>query len=331
MRLTRDRSLDSTDTQRSRRHSHARTGSGIASSQGSHSHDTGDDHDESTSAPAPKKRRKLPGWMTGEKAETKPKAASKKKAQTIATPNASPEPNTPSADELVYIGLRTPQKNDSAPASGGATAGGGGQHYSEGKGWNDIKAGFLDMLAALERSEKDKGDITRAGAYSKAANSIRDHEGELKNGKEARTLKGIGPKIAAKFDEFLEKGSLGRVERDRSDPRAVALQALNTVSGVGPVLAKKLLDEHGVDSVAALVAAVRSGKVSVNNDVRVGLKHHQELSQRIPRKEVTHLLERNSVQSCAHQSLNCGILVDDEDVQLGSSFRSRLRIAPCIW
>ena len=302
MQLKRRRSLDSAASHHRlhRNRSRARTECGSASSQGSQAHSLGVDEEAYASAPAPKKRRKLPAWMTGEKAEIKPKAATKKTAQTIATLNVSPasaasasRPSTPSVDELVYIGLRTPHKNDlvSAPTSGGAPAGGGGQRYSEGKGWNEIKEGFLDMLAALERSEKDKGDMTRAAAYSKAANAIRDHEGELQNGKEAQKLKGIGKKIAAKFDEFLEKGSLGRVERDRSDPRAVALQALNTVNGVGPVLAKKLLDENGIDSVAALVAAVRSGKVSVNNDVRVGLKYHQELSQRIPRKEVRHSLD----------------------------------------
>lgn len=225
--------------------------------------------------------------MTG--AEPK---ANRKNPQTT-TINASPfsrpslsRPGGTDADDLVYIGLRTPQKaasiSDAADDSAAVTS----ERYSEGKSWAEIKEGFLDMLAALERSEKDKGDITRASAYSKAANAIRDHDGELVNGKDAKNLKGIGPKIAAKFDEFLEKGSLERVERDRNDPRAVALQALNTVTGVGPVLAKKLLDENGIDSVAALVAALQSGKVSVNNDVRVGLKYYEDLLQRIPRSEV---------------------------------------------
>ena len=260
--------------------------------QASQSQHTGDD--DFTSAPAPKKHRKLPGWMTG----AEPKAANRKNAQATATAHASPSSPPQSsrlrgtdADDLVYLGLRTPQKaapisaaaSDSAASDSAAVR---GERCSEGKSWNEIKEGFLDMLAALERSEKDKGDITRASAYSKAANAIRDHDGELVNGKEAKKLKGIGPKIAAKFDEFLEKGSLGRVERDRNDPRAVALQALNTVNGVGPVLAKKLLDENGIDSVAALVAALHSGKVSVNNDVRVGLKHYEDLLHRIPRNEV---------------------------------------------
>lgn len=35
-------------------------------------------------------------------------------------------------------------------------------------------------------------------------------------------------------------------------------------------------------SVAALHGAVRSGVLSVNNDVRIGLKYHKELQNRIP-------------------------------------------------
>ena len=281
--------MHGTNTQRRLRRSRTRSSSrsraeaGSETSQGSQSPDAGGY--VSATVPPPKKRRKLPGWMMGQKLETKPKT----NAQTIAAADASPSVRSPPSGGLVYLGLRTSQKDPSAGGSSSAAAGEETftHRYSEGKSWDEIKQGFLDMLAALERSEKDKGDTIRAGAYSKAANAIRDHAGELRNGKEAKKLKGIGPKVAAKFDEFLEKGSLDRVERDRGDPRAVALQALNTVNGVGPVLAKKLLDEDGIDSVASLVAAVRNDKVRINNDVRVGLKHYAELSQRIPRKEVS--------------------------------------------
>ena len=119
-------------------------------------------------------------------------------------------------------------------AAAGASAAG------DSRDWADIKAGFLEMLSELERSEKEKGDMVRANAYSKAANALRDHGAPLASGKEAMKLKGIGKKIGAKFDEYLAKGVVGRVERDRSDPRAIALRALQSVASVGPVLAKQV-------------------------------------------------------------------------------------------
>lgn len=87
--------------------------------------------------------------------------------------------------------------------------------------------GFVEMLRALEGNEREKGDKIRAASYNKAANAFRDYNGPaFQNGKEAqKVLKGVGQKIAAKFNEFLEQGSLSRVERDRSDPRARALSA----------------------------------------------------------------------------------------------------------
>ena len=39
----------------------------------------------------------------------------------------------------------------------------------------------------------------------------------------------------------------------------------------------QLLDEHGIETVAALDTAVAAGRVSVSAAVRVGLRHHADL------------------------------------------------------
>ena len=109
--------------------------------------------------------------------------------------------------------------------------------------WQQVRDGFVGMLKALEANERQKGDQMRANVYSKAANAFRDHsKGALRSGKQAQaTLKGVGKKIAAKFDEFLASGTLDRVERDRENPAARALAALTSVAHVGPVLARQLM------------------------------------------------------------------------------------------
>ena len=69
------------------------------------------------------------------------------------------------------------------------------------------------MLLELAESEKVKGDNIRAGSYFKAARAVKEHPSELANGKEAKKIKGVGPKIADKIDELLSSGDLSRNRR----------------------------------------------------------------------------------------------------------------------
>ena len=152
--------------------------------------------------------------------------------------------------------------------------------------WRVTNKRFIELLLELSRSEKDGGDKMRAMAYLKAVNAIRDHNAPIASGKEAMRLPGVGKKIGAKFDEMLATGKLARIERDREDPRNVALAQMTSIANIGPVLARQLVDQRGIMSIAQLQDAVDARRVVLTKAQLVGLKYAPEFAQRIPRAEM---------------------------------------------
>ncbi|KAG2498404.1 hypothetical protein HYH03_003663 [Edaphochlamys debaryana] len=63
-----------------------------------------------------------------------------------------------------------------------------------------------------------------------------------------------------------------------------AMELLKQVAGIGPVAARKLAVEHGVRTLEELRA--RQDELKLNQKQRLGLLHHVDINQRIPRTEM---------------------------------------------
>jgi hypothetical protein len=75
---------------------------------------------------------------------------------------------------------------------------------------------LADAFAELSGFEFKRGERFKGGTWSKVAKAIRDCESELTCGKDALKLKGVGKSSAAKIDEFLETGTLEKLEEYRA-------------------------------------------------------------------------------------------------------------------
>ncbi|CAB4018660.1 DNA polymerase beta [Paramuricea clavata] len=92
---------------------------------------------------------------------------------------------------------------------------------------------------------------------------------------------GIGDKIAKKLDEYIETGKLGKLEKIRDDDSNAAIGALMKVSGIGPVAARKFVDD-GIKTVEDL----KKIKDQLNHHQRIGLEYFNDFQERIPRSEM---------------------------------------------
>lgn len=128
---------------------------------------------------------------------------------------------------------------------------------------NDDVAGRLDEAAWLLR---DQGaDPYRVNAYLRAASVVRHHAEPVDElfrreglaGLEA--LPAVGHTIARAIREILAHGRLPMLERLRGSSDPVSLLA--SVPGVGRVLAERLHDELGLDTLADLEAAAHDGRL----------------------------------------------------------------------
>jgi len=130
-------------------------------------------------------------------------------------------------------------------------------------GVNEQVAGRLEEAACLFREQG--ADRYRVGAYLRAASAIRSIGEPLdvlyrRRGLEGlKELPGVGESIARAVRELLTHGRLPMLDRLRGESNPVRLLA--SVPGVGRILAERLHDELGLETLADLEAAAHDGRL----------------------------------------------------------------------
>lgn len=124
-------------------------------------------------------------------------------------------------------------------------------------------ASCLREMAAL--LDAQGGNPYRVAAYRKAADTVAQHAGSLRELFQREGLAGldalpaIGARIAAAIAEILVTGRWGQLEHLRGDADPAAL--LRSIPGVGQALAARLHESLGVDTLEALEVAAYDGRL----------------------------------------------------------------------
>lgn len=125
----------------------------------------------------------------------------------------------------------------------------------EGLPRNEVLAGQFELLADL--MELEGADGFRIGAYRRAAARIRETPAsvaQLALGGKAKQLQGIGKTIEAKIVEVVSDGEIRALTKRKAEvPEEVA--AFMRLPGLGPKTARRIWQELGITTVAALKAA----------------------------------------------------------------------------
>lgn len=88
-------------------------------------------------------------------------------------------------------------------------------------------------------------------------------------------------KILLKIEEIIQHGFLAKAEQARQDPKTKAIAILTSIPEIGPSKAQELY-QAGITNLEQLLAHPEL----VNRKQLIGLRHYQDLAQRIPRKEM---------------------------------------------
>lgn len=142
--------------------------------------------------------------------------------------------------------------------------------------------GITDFLVELANYEKNVNRaIHKYNAYRKAASTISKYPQKITSGTEAKKLEGVGAKIAEKIDEFLQTGTLRKLDKIRNDDTSSSINFLTRVTGIGPAAARKFF-EDGVKTLEDL----KKIEHKLNHHQQIGLKYFEEFEKRIPRDEM---------------------------------------------
>ncbi|KAJ3604238.1 hypothetical protein NHX12_028979 [Muraenolepis orangiensis] len=156
-----------------------------------------------------------------------------------------------------------------------------------------LNEGITDFLVELANYEKNVNRaIHKSNAYRKAASTISKYPEKIKSGTEAKKLEGVGAKIAEKIDEFLQTGTLRKLDKIRNDDTSSSINFLTRVTGIGPAAARKFF-EDGVKTLEDL----RKIEDKLNHHQQIGLKYFEEFEKRIPREEM------EKMESLVHEEL----------------------------
>src|SRR5689334_21078331 len=135
---------------------------------------------------------------------------------------------------------------------------------------NEALAEQFDLLADL--MELEAADSFRIGAYRKAASRIRETPvsvAQLALEGKAKQLQGIGKTIEAKIVEVVEDGEIHALTKRKAEVPAEVARFMR-LPGLGPKTARRIWQELGITTVAALKAAAEAEQLRGHAGIGAG-------------------------------------------------------------
>jgi DNA polymerase/3'-5' exonuclease PolX len=127
----------------------------------------------------------------------------------------------------------------------------------------------------------------RLQQMNKILKIIKNYPREIKSGDELKDMKGVGKGTIARIDEILKKGKLKELVGLSAQQKHVdVIDELEKIIGIGRKTANALVKEHKIKSIEQLKKKIDSGKIEVNDKVKLGLKYYGVVQQGIPRTEM---------------------------------------------
>jgi len=137
---------------------------------------------------------------------------------------------------------------------------------------------FIQQLDTLYNIMTQLGEPFRARAYKKAMESLMMVDTNIESVDQIKDLPHIGKTILSKLKEYVEKGKINKIEKEKENP----VHILTGIYGIGPKKAKQLVKENNISSIEQL----RKSTHLLNDIQKVGLQYYDEIKLRIPRKEI---------------------------------------------
>ena len=131
----------------------------------------------------------------------------------------------------------------------------------------------------------------RISKLKKSLKIITKMQEEITNSDDLKDIKGIGRGTIDRINEILETGKLKELKNydkiiKKSSVQENIIDDLMRIIGIGRIQALHLISEYNVKSAAELKELSDSGKIQLNDKIKIGLKYLGKFEGLIPRSEI---------------------------------------------
>lgn len=151
----------------------------------------------------------------------------------------------------------------------------------------DYKELIIQELDVLRRtSASENAGVFKSRQYATAIKTVRElpYVHAVDDVPSAKG-NGIGEKIREKIAEIIATGHLQAADRARATKAPDSLEAFTQIYGVGPKKAADLV-KAGYKTIADLRMALQKDPKFLNKNQQIGLRHYEDILERIPRQEM---------------------------------------------
>eukprot|EP00605_Chrysophyceae_sp_TOSAG23-4_P002889 GSChrysophyteH1.ASY1.ANO1.3184.1 assembled CDS len=160
----------------------------------------------------------------------------------------------------------------------------------------NLNAHLTDVLERQGKLYESQHDSFKAKGYNGAVTILKKLDYRVHSISQLQGQRGFrkGGSILTDIEQILDTGTTEKLKEYLREPRNIASIALQKIHGVGPSIAKKLMDV-GILNIAdareqvRLSAAGETPKYVFEARQLVGIKHYEAFQERIPREEVGRL------------------------------------------
>ena len=132
-------------------------------------------------------------------------------------------------------------------------------------------------------------DAWKSYSFRIVAGRLLELDFEISNDEETqqrlRSIKGFGKSVCEKIQEYIEHGTISRIEEFQSDPQRQAMKNLKDIWGVGIVRASDLMD-RGYRTIDDVRQGLRQGKLFLQRNQLVGVDCYEDILDKMSRSEV---------------------------------------------
>ncbi|ELU14231.1 hypothetical protein CAPTEDRAFT_169992 [Capitella teleta] len=155
--------------------------------------------------------------------------------------------------------------------------------HSSGNPRPNFNKHITDKLEALAKTYENTNDRWRALGYAKAIMTLKKHPKAIATWEEAKSLPGVGEKLADKIWEIVESGQLRKLDELTSQEEIQAINLFSDIWGAGATTARAWVAQgfRTLDDIRT--------KAHLNRHQKIGLQYYEELLDRMPRSEAAEI------------------------------------------